>query len=34
MDKGAKIMVICGIIAVVLIVVCVFFSEEIVGLFQ
>ena len=34
MDKGAKTMLICGIITVVLIVVCVFFSEDIIGFFQ
>lgn len=30
MDKGAKTMLICGVVAIVLIVVCVFFSEDIV----
>lgn len=30
MDKGAKTMMICGAIAVVLIIICVFFSEDIV----
>lgn len=33
MDTGVKVLLICGIIAVILIIACVFFRDQIFGLF-
>lgn len=33
LDKGVKVLIICGVIAIALIVACVFFPDQIFGIF-